>query len=90
MSDEQWRRGVERDSERMRRAARGSRSLLAQSVFLGSLSVLFVAPLLAGAYLGRWLDSMAAGYSVRWTVNLILLGLALGAFNVYAFVRKYW
>lgn len=90
MSDEQWRRGVERDSERMRRAARGSRSLLAQSVFLGSLSVLFVAPLLAGAYLGRWLDSLGADYTVRWTLNCILLGLVLGAINVYVFIRKYW
>jgi ATP synthase protein I len=53
MSDEQWRRGVERDSERMRRAERGSRSLLAQTVFLGTLSVLFLVPLLAGAYLGH-------------------------------------
>ncbi|MBK6277881.1 MAG: AtpZ/AtpI family protein [Gammaproteobacteria bacterium] len=54
------------------------------------MSVLFLAPLLAGAYLGRWLDSLGEGYTVRWTVNLILLGLALGVFNVYLFIRKYW
>jgi ATP synthase protein I len=59
-------------------------------VFLGTLSVLFVLPLIGGAYLGRWLDGLSEGYSVRWTVNLILLGLALGALNVYAFIRKHW
>jgi ATP synthase protein I len=90
MSDEKWRRDVARDSERLKQAERKRRSLLAQTVFLGSLSVLFVTPLLAGAYLGRWLDGLAEGYTVRWTVNLIILGLALGLFNVYFFIRKYW
>ena len=90
MNDEKWRRDVARDSERLKEAERNRRSLLAQTVFLGSLSVLFVAPLLVGAYLGRWLDSQGEGYSVGWTMNLIILGLALGVFNVYFFIRKYW
>jgi Putative F0F1-ATPase subunit Ca2+/Mg2+ transporter len=40
-----------------------------------------VLPVVAGAYLGRWLDSLVAGYSVRWTVSLILLGVVVGAVN---------
>ncbi|MFZ4536179.1 AtpZ/AtpI family protein [Propionivibrio sp.] len=90
MNDEKWHRVVARDSERLKEAERNRRSLLAQTVFLGSLSVLFVVPLLAGAYLGRWIDSQADGYTVGWTINLIILGLALGVFNVYFFIRKYW
>ncbi len=90
MNNEKWRRDVARDSERLKQAERRRRSLLAQTVFLGSLSVLFLVPLLAGAYLGRWLDSLGEGYTVRWTLNLIILGLALGVFNVYFFIRKYW
>jgi ATP synthase protein I len=90
MNDEKWRRDVVRDSERLKAAERNRRSLLAQTVFLGSLSVLFIVPLLAGAYLGRWLDSQGEGYAVGWTMNLIILGLALGVFNVYFFIRKYW
>lgn len=90
MSDEKWRSGVNRDSERLKAAERNKRSLLAQTVFLGSLSVLFVVPLLAGAYLGNWLDSQAKAYGVSWTMNLILLGLAIGVLNVYVFIRKYW
>jgi ATP synthase protein I len=43
-----------------------------------------------GAYLGSWLDGLQAGYSVRWSVNLILLGLALGVLNVVLFIRKHW
>lgn len=90
MTNEQWRTGVERDSERLRQAEHGRRSLLAQSVFLGSLSVLLLVPVVAGAYFGRWLDTLAEGYTVSWTVNCILLGLALGVANVWFFVRKYW
>jgi ATP synthase protein I len=90
MNDDKWRRDVRRDSERLRQAEHNRRSLLAHTVFLGSLSVMFVAPLLGGAYLGHWLDSRGAGYSVHWTMNFILLGLALGIANVYYFIRKYW
>ncbi len=90
MNDDKWRREVKRDVQRLEDARGSRRSLLAQSVYLGTLSVLFVVPLLAGAYLGRWLDGMQEGYTVRWTVNLIILGLALGVLNVYLFVRKHW
>ena len=90
MSEEKWQRGVARDSQRLEEGERGRRSVLAQTDFLGTLSVLFVVPLLIGAYLGNWLDSRNEGYSVSWTLNLILLGLAEGIFNVYFFVRKHW
>ena len=49
---------------------------------------MFVLPVVGGAYLGYWLDSLAAGYSVRWTVSLLLLGVVVGALNVYLFIRE--
>lgn len=90
MNDEKWRSGVARDVERLETAKKSKRSLLAQTAYLGTLSVLFLAPLIGGAYLGRWLDGMNEGYTTRWTINLIVLGLALGAFNVYQFIKRYW
>ena len=53
----------------------------------GTLGLLFVVPIVGGAYLGRWLDSLAAGYSVRWTVSLIVLGIAVGGYNVFRFLK---
>jgi ATP synthase protein I len=79
---------IERESERLRRAERERPGLLAQTAYLGSLAVLFIVPVIAGAYLGRWIDEQLAGYSVRWTLSLLLLGVAVGAFNVYLFVRE--
>jgi ATP synthase protein I len=84
----QLRRAVERESGRMQRAERERPRLIAQTVYLGSLALLLVVPVVAGAYLGRWIDSLFAGYSTRFTVSLIVLGVALGALNVYLFVRE--
>jgi ATP synthase protein I len=81
-------RTVEEQASRIARAERERRTLLAQTAYLGTLGLLLVLPAIAGAYLGRWLDSLAAGYSIRWTISLILIGLAIGATNVYLFVRR--
>lgn len=76
-------RDVRRLDERQRRPA----GWVGIMFYGGTLGLLFVVPIVGGAYLGRWLDSLAAGYSVRWTVSLILLGIAVGAYNVFLFVR---
>ncbi len=53
----------------------------------GTLGLLFVVPIVCGAYLGRWLDTLASGYSVRWTLSLIILGIVVGTYNVYRFLQ---
>ncbi|HUU72125.1 MAG TPA: AtpZ/AtpI family protein [Burkholderiales bacterium] len=72
----------------MKKAERERPTLLGQTVYIGTLGLLFVLPLVGGAYLGQWLDNMATGYSIRWTVSLILVGVFVGAMNVYLFVRE--
>jgi ATP synthase protein I len=86
---ERLRRSVERQAERMEQAEKDRPTLLAQTVFLGTLSLLFVLPVVAGAYLGRWLDGQSPGYSVRWTMSLLAAGLVVGAVNVYLYVRRH-
>jgi ATP synthase protein I len=84
---ERLRESVDRQARRIDKGLRERRSVMAQTVFLGTLGLLLVLPAVGGAYLGQWLDSLAAGYSIRWTISLIVLGIALGALNVYFFVR---
>ena len=84
----QLRKAVEREADRLQRAERERSRLIAQTVYLGSLALMLVVPVIAGAYLGRWIDGMFSGYSIRFTVSLIVLGVALGAVNVYLFVRE--
>jgi ATP synthase protein I len=75
---------VERQARRMQQAERDRPTLLAQTAYIGTLGLLFVVPVVAGAYLGRWLDSLAAGYSIRWTLSMIFLGVI----NVYLVIRE--
>lgn len=89
MNDEQLRRAVEKQVKRMQRAEKERPTLLAQSVFMGTLALLFVLPVILGAYLGNWLDNMAEDYSVLWTMVLLFAGLVLGIVNVYIFVREH-
>jgi ATP synthase protein I len=79
---------VEKQVRRMQQAERDRPSLLAQSVFMGTLAILFVLPVVVGAYVGNWLDDMAEGYSFRWTIGLLFAGLVVGVINVYMYVRE--
>lgn len=87
--DNGLRREVERRAERIDQHARDRGGMLGQTIFIGTIAGLFVLPVVGGAYLGRWLDGLHEGYSVRWTVSLILLGVVTGAVNVYRFLQDH-
>jgi ATP synthase protein I len=86
--DDRLKAQVERDLRRAEKARSEKRTLLAQTVYLGTLGVMLALPIVAGAYLGSWLDERLQGYSVSWTISLILLGVFVGAANVYLFVKR--
>jgi ATP synthase protein I len=85
--DDRLRDALSRQVKRMRDWRRGG--VLGLLVMGGTAGLLLAVPLVLGAYLGRWLDEQAEGYSVRWTVNLILLGLGIGIYNVYRFFKEH-
>lgn len=72
----------------MKKARQEQPTLLAQTAYLGTVGLLFVLPVVGGAYLGLWLDEKVDGYSTHWTLGLIFLGLIVGIINVYLFVRE--
>ena len=86
--DNRLKRRVERQAERLKKAEQGRPTLLAQVATLGVLGLLFVLPVVAGAYFGRWLDTLVEGYSIRWTLSMICLGLVVGVVNVYLQLRE--
>jgi ATP synthase protein I len=79
---------VEKQTRRIKQAEKEQRTLLGQTVYLGTLGLMFVLPVVGGAYLGQWLDTLSAGYEVHWTVSMIVLGVVVGGVNVYLFVRE--
>jgi len=78
---------VERQARRMKKAERERPTLVGQTMYIGNVVLLFLLPVIGGAYLGDWLDRQAAGYSIHWTISLILVGIAIGVLNVYLFIR---
>ena len=84
---DELRKQIERQARRMKQAERDQPTLMSQTVYIGTLGLVFVLPVVGGAYLGHWLDSLVAGYSIRWTVSLILLGVMVGGINVYLMIR---
>lgn len=79
---------LEQQANRIRKAEHHRRTVLSQTVYTGTLGLLLVLPMVAGAYLGHWLDGLAAEYSVRWTLGMIMLGVVIGSINVYLFVKE--
>ena len=79
---------VERQARRMKQAEQDRPTLIGQTIYIGTLGLMFVLPVVGGAYLGRWVDGIASGYSIRWTISLILLGVFIGMFNVYYLIKE--
>lgn len=79
---------VDKQVRRIKKARHEQSSILAQTVYLGTLGLVLILPLIGGAYLGLWLDSLVDGYSMRWTLSLLLLGLLIGIINVYLLIKQ--
>lgn len=79
-----------RDARRLHDKRQQPASMLGLLIYGGTLGLLFVVPIVAGAYLGRWLDTLAAGYSVRWTISLIVLGIVVGGYNALKFLKEHF
>ena len=86
--EDKLRKRVEQQARRMQQAEKDRPNLLAQTVYMGRLGLLFVLPVIGGAYLGRWIDSMQSGYEIRWTLSLIFIGVVIGAVNLYLAIRE--
>jgi ATP synthase protein I len=91
MKDDQLQEKLEESvktrSRRIKKAEQERQTVLAYTSYLGILGLVFVLPIIGGAYIGRWFDCMVEGYSIRWTLSLIVLGIIVGGMNVYFLFR---
>ena len=86
---ERLRQHIEKQARRMVQAEKERPTLLAQTVFLGTLALLFVLPMVGGVYLGHWIDNQLTGYSYRWTISLLVTGIFVGGMNVYLYIQRH-
>ena len=79
---------LDRQAQRKKKAELERPTLIGQTVYIGTLGLMFVLPVICGAYLGKWIESLITGYSIRWTVSLILVGVFVGGMNVYLYIKE--
>lgn len=84
---EKLKESLESQFKKLEKSKKEKKNLLAQTIYLGTLGVIFILPVIAGAYIGVWLDNKLKGFSFSWTISLIFLGIVIGAINVYLFVK---
>ena len=64
----------------------GDMSVARRLAQIGVLGWIIVTPMLAGAFLGRWLDGWLAT-GVFWTAPLLMLGLVLGGWFAWKWMN---
>lgn len=78
---------IDSQVKRIKKAEQDKPNLLSQSVNLSTLVLVLLLPIIAGLYLGHWLDGMIEGYSMHWTLSLLFIGIVIGIFNVYFLIK---
>ena len=79
---------IENQVKRIKQAQREKPTLVSQTMYITTLGLVMVIPIVGGAYLGNWLDSLMEGYSIRWTITLLLAGVVLGFSNIYFLIKS--
>jgi ATP synthase protein I len=80
-------KGVRLREERQRRWLReGDPSVGRRLAQIGVLGWIIVVPMLVGVFSGRWLDR-TFGSGVFWTTPLLMLGLALGCWSAWKWMK---
>lgn len=76
-----------KEARKLRARRDGGRSVWFGLGMMGLVGWSVALPALAGVALGAWLDRRWPG-SVSWTLALLGLGVALGCFNAWHWVRR--
>lgn len=87
MKRDRFTREVESAARKLDEARRVRSPVWRYAALLGGGGWLLAVPVVAGAYLGRWLDRHGGGER-SWTLTLLLLGLALGIYNFWQYCRR--
>jgi ATP synthase protein I len=79
--------GTRLRGERYRRwQHEGEPSVARRLAQIGVLGWIIVVPLLLGVFIGRWLDGVFNS-GLFWTAPLLMLGLALGCWSAWKWVK---
>jgi ATP synthase protein I len=78
---------VEKSAEELMKSRHEKSRFWHYAQMLGVGGWLFVIPVVAGAYLGRYVDEKTRG-DISWTITFIIIGIAIGAYNIWYFLLR--
>jgi ATP synthase protein I len=78
---------IERSARDLEKGRRERSAFWHYAYVLGVGGWLLAIPVVAGAYIGRYLDRFRAG-DISWTITCIIIGLASGIYNIWHFLMK--
>lgn len=87
MGEKPFSEKVEKSAEELMKARREKSRFWHYAQMLGVGGWLFVIPVVAGAYIGRYMDRKLGG-EISWTITLIIIGIAVGCYNIWYFLLR--
>jgi ATP synthase protein I len=86
MGKEKFSEEIEKSTKELMKA-RKEKTFWHYASIIGVGGWLFVIPIIAGAYLGRYLDKRFVG-GISWTITFIIIGIAAGIYNFWFFYMR--
>jgi ATP synthase protein I len=87
MKDRRFSEKVEKSAEELMKAREEKSRFWHYAQILGVGGWLFVIPVVAGAYIGRYVDKKLGG-DISWTITFIIIGIADGVYNIWYFLLR--
>lgn len=84
MKDKRFSGEIEKSAKELLKARKEGPGFWHYASIIGVGGWVFVIPIVAGAYLGRFLDRKIQS-GVSWTITLIIIGIFAGGYNVWLF-----
>ncbi|MEW6585839.1 MAG: AtpZ/AtpI family protein, partial [Nitrospirota bacterium] len=79
---------IEKSAKNLLRGRKEGYTFWHYAYVLGIGGWLLAIPIVGGAYLGKYLDGKIGSGGISWTLTCILIGIAMGIYNVWYFLMR--
>jgi ATP synthase protein I len=88
MEDKRFSRDIEKSAKELKKGRKERSAFWHYAYVLSVGGWLFVIPVVGGAYFGKYLDKRIGGGGISWTLTFIVIGMAVGIYNIWYFLLK--
>jgi ATP synthase protein I len=88
MEDKRFSRDIEKSAKELKKGRKERSTFWHYAYVLSVGGWLFVIPVVGGAYFGKYLDRKIGAGGISWTLTFIIIGMAVGIYNVWYFLLR--